>query len=132
MRIALFFGLIALAVADHGGSGLGSMTKKRVTPTATKDLYLTLENEAHYPNENTLRVCTQKILSVSEQVVSGTNYLYHVRGCVVDDAENAAKGCSCDGKDIAEYEIKTYVQSWTGTYKVNSVSKLSSHSSTEL
>ncbi|OQS07622.1 hypothetical protein THRCLA_00382 [Thraustotheca clavata] len=62
-------------------------------------------------------LCTAKINSVEQQVVSGMNYKFHVAGCVVGSLQAATRNvCTC--LSTTKYVVVIYDQSWTNTHKV--------------
>ncbi|OQS00376.1 hypothetical protein THRCLA_21691 [Thraustotheca clavata] len=98
--------------------------KEGVVEDATDDLYNGISKETSYKNKNLPRVCVSNILRVRQQVVSGMNYQFDVKGCVVDTAVKATRGCVCH--QTKEYKIALYAQSWSHTYKVLSVEAVDS------
>ncbi|KDO29820.1 hypothetical protein SPRG_19707 [Saprolegnia parasitica CBS 223.65] len=115
----------AMATADHITGGYGP-TKSRVSLDAKTDFFAAVGDDAHYaPETNGVRVCATTFVSVSQQVVAGINYKFRVKGCAVDRAANAVQDCACPTDAPRQtYEISIFVQGWTDTYAVNSITNV--------
>ncbi|EQC42364.1 hypothetical protein SDRG_00102 [Saprolegnia diclina VS20] len=125
MQLLTLLAVAAMATADHITGGY-SPTKSRVSLDAKTDFFTAVGNDANYaPATNGVRICATKFVSVSQQVVAGINYKFRVKGCAVDRAANAVKDCVCP-KDAPRqtYDISIYVQGWTDTYTVNSITNV--------
>ncbi|KAF0755773.1 hypothetical protein DYB28_003014 [Aphanomyces astaci] len=88
---------------------------------ATSEFYAAVQSESSYANAAIPRICAIDLLSVNQQVVSGMNYQFHVRGCPVPTASAAKYGCTCGDSAVQGYTIAIFAQSWTDTYKVTDV-----------
>ncbi|OQR84270.1 hypothetical protein ACHHYP_13581 [Achlya hypogyna] len=119
--LALLLCVASLAHAQVGAPG----PKKRVGRTARHDYYHAVSNDKNYDEDNKLRICADAFLDVTSQVVAGTKYTFHVNGCVVNSAENAGEDCDCGDKTLDTYEVVVFAQSWTHTYEVSSIAKVS-------
>ncbi|KAI9922253.1 hypothetical protein PsorP6_001686 [Peronosclerospora sorghi] len=79
------------------------------------------------------RVCFADVTSIETQVVAGTNYLFHIRGCDVDDEESAGS-CSAtilQSCHVEAYAVKVFEQPWTDTLQVTSIKQVEDDRSTD-
>lgn len=73
-----------------------------------------------------MRVCFTAVKAVEQQVVAGTNYLFHIKGCKVTTSKlagecGAHKANTCD-KPV-QYVVKVFEQVWTDTLQVKSITE---------
>ncbi|KAF0687254.1 Aste57867_20983 [Aphanomyces stellatus] len=116
---------LATTASAHQRTGGYSETDLDTDLKAT--FFSAVSNPALYSNANDSAVCVTKFGKVYQQVVSGTNYKFHVLGCAVDAAANANDGCDCGTRAIGKYDIVVYIQSWTNTVQVTSVTPKQPH-----
>ncbi|KAF0694181.1 Aste57867_14918 [Aphanomyces stellatus] len=57
---------------------------------------------------NPARVCAIGFLSLQSQVVAGTNYRYHVDGCVAAAGVVVANGCDCTANAAKKFEVTIF------------------------
>ncbi|TMW63784.1 hypothetical protein Poli38472_002725 [Pythium oligandrum] len=132
---ALVTTLLASSVSvDALGGTPGGWSTTELTPALQQLLLDAMtKNESNYAAELKARVCVTAVDSVEQQVVSGMNYRFHVRGCAVDSIKRAGW---CAGNDAEcktkEYEIQIYEQSWTNTLQVSDITEEKSAKKEEL
>ena len=122
--------LVVMAVAALGRASAGDMLDRTaggfqqvaLADDNKDDFFTATSDPANYARANDPFVCVTSFDKVFEQVVSGTNYKFHVHGCAVDATSKAEPGCKCGSRAIQKFVIAVYSQSWTDTYEVTKVS----------
>ncbi|KAG7394539.1 hypothetical protein PHYBOEH_005031 [Phytophthora boehmeriae] len=113
--VALFAASIA-----QGQTILGGWKTVKPTNEDADLLVKAASNSSTYNEEVTTKVCLLAVEGLETQVVSGTNYKFHISGCVVESDEELG---ACDDRNCesAKYDIVVYSQEWTNTLEVSSV-----------
>ncbi|CAI5747284.1 unnamed protein product [Peronospora destructor] len=128
MRVAL--SLLALpavaatrSVADTlpGGWVLDKMSSENIDK-----LTFTLRRDSSDPMSSS-RVCWSKVDSIFAQVVSGTNYLYNIRGCSTTHLEGLCSDHTLKSCTLAHFQVHIFQQEWTNTLKITKIEQLESN-----
>ncbi|ETI41245.1 hypothetical protein F443_13514 [Phytophthora nicotianae P1569] len=98
----------------------GAYSKKEVTEEDMELLQKAQGNSSTYKPDVTARICYLHVDSLEEQVVSGTNYKFHVSACNIN-SDNELGACSNLNCDSSKYDIVIYSQPWTNTLEVTSI-----------
>ncbi|KAF0716116.1 hypothetical protein As57867_003015, partial [Aphanomyces stellatus] len=109
-------------VADSPGLMVGAFSKPHDVTAEDKAVFAQATGaEANFANSTLARVCALDFVNVATQVVSGTNYLFTVKGCALATATaNADCKTACASKDTTTYGVKIY-QTLTQTTSVTDV-----------
>ncbi|EQC27870.1 hypothetical protein SDRG_14449 [Saprolegnia diclina VS20] len=104
--------LLVLVVAPVvSQEGAWSINVKLTNSLVTK-YFDVISASSSYLNATSDKICTTAISTVDTQPVSGTNYRYHVSGCVINTVPTANRTCSCSTKTVQAYAVSIY-EPWT-------------------
>ncbi|CAK4608391.1 hypothetical protein LEN26_017002 [Aphanomyces euteiches] len=94
------------------GLAVGGFSAQRDVTADDKAIFAnSTSSDSNYYSAALPRVCATDFVSVSTQVVAGTNYLFTVKGCQLDKADsNSVKDCAatCASKAKTSYQVKIY------------------------
>ncbi|KDO31506.1 hypothetical protein SPRG_04120 [Saprolegnia parasitica CBS 223.65] len=91
-----------------------------VTEGLVETYYSAVASPASYAADATLFVCATSLTSVSAQVVSGMNYIFHVEGCAVHAATDSGADCTCPAPSTA-YDVAITDAPWMQMLSVTSI-----------
>lgn len=72
---------------------------------------------------NGKRVCFTAVKKVEQQVVSGTNYRFHIEGCKVTTSKLAGECGASKCDKPTQYVVQVFEQVWTDTLQVKSITE---------
>ncbi|KAG6944747.1 hypothetical protein JG688_00016932 [Phytophthora aleatoria] len=119
LRSALAF-LAGTALVATSAQMDGAYSEKEVTKEDMEMLQKAQGNASTYNQDVTARICYLNVDSLETQVVSGTNYKFHVSGCNAN-SDNELGACSNQNCESSKYDIVIYSQPWTKTLEVTSI-----------
>ncbi|KDO31503.1 hypothetical protein SPRG_04117 [Saprolegnia parasitica CBS 223.65] len=112
--------LLALLVAPVvSQEGAWSINVKMTNSLVTK-YFDVISASSSYLNATSDKICTTTIATVDTQLVSGTNYRYHVSGCAINTVPAANRTCSCANKTVRAYAVSIY-EPWINTRFITGV-----------
>ena len=126
MRLALsLFAFSSLAAADGNLDG-GWSSAPRVTDENKQFLNSALGGTRFSKSVGYWRVCVKDASSLCTQVVSGTNYLFSVLGCLVPSAEGNCSPETLQSCSASDFLVQINDQPWTSTVEVTNIQPVSS------
>ncbi|CAI5747542.1 unnamed protein product [Peronospora destructor] len=128
MRVALsLLAFLAVAATRSVADTLpGGWVLDKVSPENRDKLTFALERNNSGPT-NGLRVCWSKVDSIYTQVVSGTNYLYNIRGCSTTHLEGLCSDYTLKSCTPAHFQVQIYEQLWTNTLEITKIEQVESN-----
>ncbi|EQC27873.1 hypothetical protein SDRG_14452 [Saprolegnia diclina VS20] len=91
-----------------------------ITEGLAETYYSAVSSPTSYAADATLFVCATTVTSVSAQVVSGMNYIFHVEGCAVPSATDSGADCTCPAAPTA-YDVAISDAPWMQVLSVTSI-----------
>ncbi|GMF20437.1 unnamed protein product [Phytophthora lilii] len=117
--------LAALAFASSTAQDdpiVGGYTEKTVTSEDLAILAQAAGNATLYDEDVATLICLLDVDGLETQVVSGTNYKFHVAGCSVGSKDQLGD-CHDQNCESSSYDIVIYSQPWTNTLEVTSITE---------
>ena len=125
MRVALPLAaaLPALVAARNAVTPtiLGGWHAAEVTDVHTQLLNDALRGSSYADKVGATRVCYADVLSLETQVVSGTNYRFHISGCGVTSSDGECSTSTLSTCAPSEFLVEVYDEPWTETLKVTGI-----------
>ncbi|GLD92206.1 hypothetical protein PINS_up000739 [Pythium insidiosum] len=114
--------LTSVTEVPSPGPITGGYTRVPVEQEDKDRLQKVLQASANYNANSPLRLCYVAVYSLEAQVVSGFNFQYDVKACVVPTAEAGQGKCAsqCSGQ---RFKVTVFEQPWTNTLQVRGIAQ---------